>query len=181
MKNNSSHAILKVLDKALMDDSVRRSIDAISRRVEQSLCAASEDLLAWAPVPLNLYVEKLPEAIRSSWVFVIRADSDTGAERHSNSHQFMMSYKGQGDLQVKKGDRWLSKNLVSDFDKKLGERWVSIPPGTWHRVFTGEANWTVVSFHTVPADELIEERPDVSDTDRILQRYYLGQNKKNTK
>jgi len=32
-------------------------------------------------------------------------------------------------------------------------------PGTWHQAITGEAYWTVVSFHTVPSDELVEERP----------------------
>jgi hypothetical protein len=174
MIDNSSHLILKILDSALRDESVRENIDSISERVEQRLSISSDDFLAWESVPLSLYVEKLPETIRSSWVFVIRAHANTGAERHSNSRQFMMSYRGQGDLQIMKGDQWLSNKLVSDLEKKLEKRWVSVPPGTWHRVLTGEAPWTVVSFHTVDAEGLIEERPDARDTGIIRQRYYLN-------
>ena len=181
MKNNASRNIIYVLEKALRDDFVRGKIDSISRRVEQKLSSISDDVLAWEPIPLELYTEELPGKIQSSWVFVIRADTNTGAERHSNSHQFMMSYRGQGDLQAKRGDKWHSNELVSDPELKLEQRWVSISPGTWHRVVTGNARWTVVSFHTVPADELIEERHDAGNTDIILQRYYLGKKNKHAK
>jgi hypothetical protein len=50
--------------------------------------------------------------------------------------------------------------LVSDFDAPLERRWTSIPRNVWHRpVIPKGANWVVVSFHTVPAIELVEERP----------------------
>lgn len=179
MKNKTGQSILRVLDGAVRDDAVRECIDSISRRVGEKLSATSDDLLAWESVPLSLFSVELPEIIRSSWVFVIRANSNTGAERHSNSHQFMMSYRGQGDLQVKVGDKWLSNDLVSDPDLKLEKRWVSIPPGIWHRVVSGETFWIVVSFHTVVAEALIEERPDTGETDTIHQKYYM--NRKNKK
>jgi hypothetical protein len=181
MKNNTDQIILRILDEALSDESVRASIDTIARRVDQKLSDSSDDALVWEPVPLGLYSEELPEIIRSSWVFVIRANTNTGAERHSNSHQFMMSYEGQGDIQVKRGDHWFSNRLVSVLGNTLEKRWVSIPPGIWHRVVTDESNWTVVSFHTVPADELIEERPDTSGTDAVHQRHYLSQKDKDVK
>jgi hypothetical protein len=39
-------------------------------------------------------------------------------------------------------------------------RRISIPKNVWHRPVIPEgADWLVVSFHTVPPDELIEERP----------------------
>jgi len=34
----------------------------------------------------------------------------------------------------------------------------------------GDRDWLVVSFHTVPASELIEERPDPSDPDPFRPR-----------
>jgi hypothetical protein len=33
-------------------------------------------------------------------------------------------------------------------------------------------NWTVVSFHTVPENELVEERPDPTDFRLIHQKRY---------
>jgi hypothetical protein len=56
-----------------------------------------EDVLAWEPIPLDLYKVPLPKAIHSSWVFILRANTVSGAERHPNSHQRMMSYRGTGD------------------------------------------------------------------------------------
>jgi hypothetical protein len=35
-------------------------------------------------------------------------------------------------------------------------------------------DWVVVSFHTVPAEELIEERPDSDDPGRTNRMLYLG-------
>ena len=37
-----------------------------------------------------------------------------------------------------------------------------------------EADWAVVSFHTVPAEELIEQRPDDSCEAGTRQMKYLG-------
>jgi hypothetical protein len=34
-------------------------------------------------------------------------------------------------------------------------------------------DWVVVSFHTVPAEELIEERPDAADASRMEQKRYV--------
>jgi hypothetical protein len=54
----------------------------------------------------------------------------------------------------------LSNVLVSDAGATLEWRWISIPKNVWHRpVIPKGADWLVASFHTVPPDELIEERP----------------------
>ena len=42
------------------------------------------------------------------------------------------------------------------------------------RVIDAAADWAVVSFHTVPAEELIEERPDDSREAGTRQMKYLG-------
>jgi hypothetical protein len=53
-----------------------------------------------------------------------------------------------------------SNVLVGDPAATLEQRWISIPKMVWHRpVIPKGADWLVVSFHTVSADELIEERP----------------------
>jgi hypothetical protein len=97
----------------------------------------------------------------------------------------MMSFEATGDLQTdaKSAERnvqteseieWQSNFLVSGSDAPLERRWISIPKNVWHRpVIPKGADWVVVSFHTVPAAELIEERPGAR------QVFYAGDNQSN--
>jgi hypothetical protein len=90
----------------------------------------------------------------------------------------MMSFEGSGDLQTGQPGKWQSNILVSDRDASLERRWISIPANVWHRpVIDTAADWAVVSFHTVPAEELIEERPDDSRDAGTKQMTYLGSEK----
>ena len=91
-------------------------------------------------------------------MFALRAGSTTGAERHPNSHQRVMSIIGSADLQTWNGTAWASHRLTSRSDAGVPERWLSIPPGTWHRPVVDPAqDWFVMSFHTAEAHQLIEE------------------------
>jgi hypothetical protein len=164
--------ILEVLDAIVRQESVRATIDSMVPRVEQKLAQDSKASLAWEAVPLGTYGKKLPDVIRSSWVFVLRARTSTGAERHPNSHQRMMSYKGRGDLQIWNGNEWCSNLLESGSHLEIEKKWLSIPPNVWHQAVVPETNWTVISFHTVPENELVEERTDPADSRLIRQRRY---------
>jgi hypothetical protein len=116
----------------------------------------------------------LPPFIRSSWVFILRAGATTGAERHPNSHQRVMSFRGKGDLQTGGEGKWQSHHLNSNRDEDMEQRWLSIPTNVWHQADVSDVDWVVVSFHTVPAEELIEERPDKTDASRTQQRKYVA-------
>jgi hypothetical protein len=165
---------LESLDAVLRSDNVREKIRPIIERVRAELARKKEALMAWEPIPLTVFDRALPSEIRSAWVFVLRAGADTGAERHPNSHQRMMSFEGSGDLQTGELGNWQSNVLVSEPDAPLERRWISIPANVWHRpVIDASADWAVVSFHTVPAEELIEERPDDSRKARTRQMKYL--------
>ena len=166
---------LEVLDRALRSESVREHIRSIVVRVREQLARRKDALMSWEPFPLDVLATTLPPEIRSAWVFVLRAGADTGAERHPNSHQRMMSFEGSGDLQTGEHGKWQSNVLVSDPGSPLERRWISIPMDVWHRpVIDAETDWAVVSFHTVPAEELIEERPDDSREAGTRQMKYLG-------
>ena len=168
--------ILEALNAIVKSDKVRAQILPIVERVRADLSQKPQAVMAWEPISLTTYGDGLPAEIRSSWVFVLRAGANTGAERHPNSHQRMMSFDGSGDLQVGEPGLWQS-NLLSDANATLERRWVSIPPDVWHRpVVPQEADWVVVSFHTVPADELIEERPDAGGAGTKQMRY-LGRSR----
>ena len=166
--------ILEALDAAVRSEAMAAPIDDIVSWVEQELQRRTDDVLAWKPIPLELYGSPLPATIRSSWVFILRANMNTGAERHPNSHQRMISYRGAGDFQTRTEGPWCSHYLRSDPAAPLEQRWISIPPNVWHQGVVPGANWVVVSFHTVRDDELIEERPDAELNNASRRRKYVG-------
>jgi hypothetical protein len=175
--------ILQTLDEIVRSEPVRTKLEPIVKRVHAELARKATALMTWEPVPLEFFGADLPALLRSAWIFVLRDGADTGAERHPNSHQRMMTFAGTGDMQIdvklarnevnsESEISWQSNVLVSDPRAPLEGRWISIPPNVWHRpVVAIGADWIVVSFHTVPATELIEERPGAK---RIL---YEGQRK----
>lgn len=167
---------LEALDTVLQPERVRDQIRSFVVRVRDQLARKKNALMSWEPFPLDVLASRLPPEIRSAWVFVLRAGADTGAERHPNSHQRMMSFEGSGDLQTGEPGKWQSNVLISDPKAPLGRRWISIPTNVWHRpVINAESDWAVVSFHTVLADQLIEERPDDSGEASTRQKKYLGE------
>jgi hypothetical protein len=166
--------ILVQLEESLSRSSVRTCIDPIVERVALKLARDPSALMAWEPIPLTVYDGGLPAMIRSSWVFILRAGATTGAERHPNSHQRVTAYRGFGEFQVWANDQWCSVPLVTNPDGPIESRWASIPAETWHQVVVPEVDWVVVSFHTVPDDELIEERPDPDDASLTRKKTYWG-------
>ncbi|MDE0107439.1 MAG: hypothetical protein OXJ37_00655 [Bryobacterales bacterium] len=170
-------AILEVLDALVGQSAVRQELDRIGSRLEERLEADRSSLLVWEPVDLSLYGRPVPDGIRSSWVFVLRAKTGSGAERHPNSIQRVMSFRGSADLQTQVGEQpgetWASNQLVSQPDAPLEDRWLSIPRGVWHQGVMAGENWVVVSFHTALAQDLIEERP-ASQRGETLQRTYIA-------
>ena len=185
-------SLLEILDTIVGSEEIRAQIYPIVERVRTELARNKKAQMTWEPIPLTIYGGALPSGIRSSWVFVLRAGATTGAERHPNSHQRMMSFEGAGDLQVRARHgtspsirrtgladgsevQWQSNFLMSDSDVPLERRWISIPRNVWHQVVVPEGpDWVVVSFHTAPPEELIEERPDSDDPGGTKQMRYLG-------
>jgi hypothetical protein len=170
-------SILDSLDRVLAAEDVRSMLDPVVRRVRGLLADRDEAVMEWEPIPLSAFATSLPPQIRSAWIFILRGGANTGPERHPNSHQRMMSFIGSGDLQTREGadQSWTSNILVSDKSKPLEQRWMSIPRNVWHQpVIPPGEDWVVVSFHTVPAEELIEERPAVSGDMGMRQMRYVN-------
>lgn len=182
---DNERTLLQQLDKIVHSDRVRSEILPIVERVREDLARKPDALMAWEPVAVEMFGNELPPVIQSGWVFILRAGTDTGAERHPNSHQRMMTFAGTGDMKIDATGRpndveseseiaWHSHILVSDANAALERRWISIAKNIWHRpVIPNNSDWVVVSFHTVTADELIEERPGAK------QMLYETQRKRN--
>jgi len=177
---------LQALDAVVRSDEARAKINPVVDRVCAALAQKPEAVMTWEPIPLETFGQKLPPEVRSGWVFVLRAGADTGAERHPNSHQRMMTLHGTGDMRVRALhdesstgralSAWQSNVLVSEPSAPLERRWISIPPNAWHRPVVGkDADWVVVSFHTVPAEELIEEKLDEAEGELRQKKYVEGE------
>jgi len=150
--------ILQELDRAVHTPRAAAFLASLANDLEAMLVEAPATRIAWRTVPLCAY-ENLPDGIASSWVFALRADCSTGAERHPNSIQRVMSYRGTADMQLWNGKTWESHHMASGADKAFDTRWLSIPVNVWHKPVMSGENWVVVSFHTAADDALIEERP----------------------
>ena len=165
-------SVLKRLEELVRQGEAAATIEAIAARVERRLANDAAAPLAWECVPLETYTAEMPPGIASSWVFVLRARTATGAERHPNSRQRVMSFRGCGDLQVMVDGAWRSNPLASELGEPLERRWLSIPANAWHQAVVPASNWTVVSFHTARPDELIAERPEPGNPAATRQRTY---------
>src|SRR5438477_13018258 len=93
-------ARLEKLDTIVRSDELCARINPVVDRVCAALAQKPEAVMTWEPIPLEIFGQKLPPEIRSGWIFVLRAGADTGAERHPNSHQRMMTLHGAGDMRV---------------------------------------------------------------------------------
>jgi len=137
-------SLLEALDAIVGSEEIHVQIYPIVERVRTELARNENAQMTWEPIPLTIYGGALPSGICSSWVFVLRGGATTGAERHPNSHQRMMSFEATGDLQVRAGladageKEWQSNLLVSEPGAPLERRWISIPPNVWHQVVVPE-------------------------------------------
>jgi hypothetical protein len=155
---NSEREIIESLDRAIRAPRAAALLSDLTADVSAGLMRNPAARLAWRSVPLDIY-DRLPDGIASSWVFVLRAGCSSGAERHPNSIQRVMSYQGQADMRTWDGARWVSNLLCSDAEQDLKKRWLSIPVNVWHRPVMGDVDWVVVSFHTASDTALLEELP----------------------
>src|SRR5437773_11147316 len=130
-------SLLETLDAVLRSEQVRAPILPIIERVRADLAGKPDALMAWEPILLETLGE-LPSVIQSAWVFILRAGTDTGAERHPNSHQRMVSFAGTGDMKIdamgtpddvetESEIAWRSHVLVSDPSAPCEKRSISIP------------------------------------------------------
>ena len=166
--------LLAELDAAVLGLVMDKPLHDTAARVVAELDLHPERGMAWEAVPLRRFPYPLPACIASCWIFALRKGCTSGAERHPRSHQRMMSFLGSGVFQTRTDRDWRSHPMTSDHNGPLRARWISIPPRVWHQGIVGDdEHWVVVSFHTVPAHELVEERPeDEEEGHGVRRRHY---------
>ena len=128
---------------------------------------------AWQPLSADSLDLKLPDEIASAWLFALRGGGKFPSERHPNSWQRSIALEGQAVFEVYENGAWQARPL-DGASKTAGERTISIPPNMWHRIAIGPATFVSLSFHTVPAAELIEETCAGDDFSQTHRRLYQG-------
>lgn len=160
------------LSRELSVPSARDVLAPVLARVESALAAHPDQRQAWEPMELSSLPFEAPVGVRSCWVFVLRAGAKFGPERHPNSHQRTVALSGAALFEVLDGETWSQWPVRATADEPGAVSAISILPGTWHRIRVGPRNCVCVSFHTVPAVELIEETPVGDDLSVTKQRLY---------
>jgi quercetin dioxygenase-like cupin family protein len=162
-----SDPVLSALDVASRTPVFAPRAAALVQKLRRQLDESPDVPMTWEPVPLAAFDGALPPEIRSCWVFVLRPGTELPAERHSNSHQRSLSLEGAGRFELRERGSWVSYSI----DRGV---WASAPTGEWHRWFAGSEPLALLSFHTVLAEDLLEEhpaRPDDYDGPSAGRRY----------
>ncbi len=98
------------------------------------------------------------DATFSLWVFAFASHGESDKHRHSNSTQITCTWRGQGRLQI--GDMENLQEIVLPLqlpERDPKQNWTVIPPKVFHHAQAEANGWAVVSFQTVPAEELQNE------------------------
>lgn len=151
--------VIADLDAAARAPGLATHAEEVITRLERRLDHAPDAPMTWEEVPLVAFGRPLAPEIASCWIFVLRPGTELPAERHSNSHQRSLSLKGTGRFELRDGGQWVSYSIAEGV-------WASAPTGMWHRWFAGPEPLALLSFHTVRAEDLLEEhaaRPEDYD------------------
>jgi hypothetical protein len=147
------HLILKLVNAA----PVQKSFATATLQAKAALTADPSKLAASIALPLELFGPDLPVALQSCRLSVMRAKTAYHIEKHPNATQYVLSLEHGGTIRVKTSAGWVTSNLSSLPSDPLSARWHTVPADTWHQPCPGENDWTVVAFHTAPANELKDE------------------------
>jgi hypothetical protein len=149
-------ASLRRLNVCAFAPDALRYLESIAYLLRHSLAESHALTSAHAVIPLETYAGPLPGDVKSSWIFVLRKHTAFEPERHPNSIQRMFALSGPGIMETWHDGAWRQNVLVTG----AGQGGLSIPAFAWHRPGKLACDWAVVSFHTVPAQELVEQLGD---------------------
>jgi quercetin dioxygenase-like cupin family protein len=145
-------ATLRALD-TLIEGELRPQI-AEAVDVARRMSATSREPFGWRFIDLG--ARNLPDGIRSAAVFVLPAGTTPPAHHHPNSIQHMRVLAGRAVVTLR------SRESTAQHDPGRygvgGERpWLVIPRGVVHQLkVLPEGELVVLSFHTVPEEDLLE-------------------------
>jgi oxalate decarboxylase/phosphoglucose isomerase-like protein (cupin superfamily) len=145
-------ATLSALDR-LIEGELRPQV-AEAVEVARRMLATSREPFGWRFIDLG--TRRLPDGIRSGAVFVLPAGTAPPGHHHPNSIQHMRVLAGQAVVTLRSTDGTAQPDPVRH---RVGRErpWLVIPRGVVHQIeVLPEGELVVLSFHTVPEEDLLE-------------------------
>ena len=155
---------------------VRAVLDAAFVELTAELRDRPDPPHATCVIPVGLFVDDVPgesapgpdggDQVRLCRAFLLRRGARMATpERHRNSVQRLVSYRGRGWIHqgvVGGGSLDLRPRAIcspgAGMGEGLGRFWDIVPPGVWHFPEAGgEEDWATVTFHSAAEDEIIDE------------------------
>lgn len=127
----------------------------VDRAVEaaREMLASSFEPFGWNFIDLG--EGDVPDGIRSAGVFVLPAGTSPPSHSHPNSAQHMRVLAGRAFVSLSSSDHPGRQDVR--FSVGSQHPWIVIPEGVIHEIEVAEdGELVVLSFHTVPQEELLE-------------------------
>jgi hypothetical protein len=163
--------IMTELDALVREHQRAGRFNLILTQLFDTLQRSPELPQAWQPLPNEFFNRKLPGGVESGWIFALRGGGKFPNERHPNSWQRSIAIRGVALFETYENDGWV-KRPISGAGETVAQRSVSIPENVWHRIAIGPETFVSLSFHTVPANDLIEETCVGDDFSKTSRRLY---------
>jgi quercetin dioxygenase-like cupin family protein len=145
-------ATLSALDR-LIEGELRPQV-AEAVEVARRMLATSPEPFGWRFIDLG--ARNLPNGIRSGAVFVLPAGTTPPGHHHPNSIQHMRVLAGQAVVTLRSAERTAQHDPVR-YGVGKERPWLIIPRGVVHQLeVLPEGELVVLSFHTVPEEDLLE-------------------------
>jgi len=147
MQETDLSKLSSLVNKILKNRDVLNIIDGLKGQLLES-----DEPFIWATLPHQLIGEEFPTGIHSAWIFILRPNYHTSSHYHPNSTQHTAVIEGTGRAKI--GNQEIKLQVFNPHD--IQPIWYVIGKNVPHEFMTGESPVVVISFHTCPAEELVE-------------------------
>ena len=170
--NDSLPLLRRLHRRVFVDPEVRAVLDAGFVQLAVELGTRPEPPHATCTIPIKLFASPSHAAgadqdqVRLCRLFLLRRGARMAVpERHTNSVQRLVSYRGRGWIHqgVPGGPpvNLRARAIRSPQDSAdLACHWDIVPAGVWHYPEAdGGEDWATVTFHSAAEDEIVDEAP----------------------
>jgi len=144
---------LQQLNEAAARIIAQLNTHALIRALKEEIKQTPEPFV-WATLDLPTISERLPNSIKSCWIFVLKKDTPSGCHYHPNSIQHMVMIEGDGTAKI--GSLTSEMKRFDIGNSSSPDVWCVIDEGVPHEFFPRRSDMVVISFHTCAATELEE-------------------------
>ena len=155
MKSLQEKSILEKLDGLLKKEGIVSLITPIINEIKKEL-EQKKVVSITKNIPVKSFGNELPTSINLCRLFILKANTKSTVERHTNSYQRTYTLHGKGNTKIFENNVWESTVRKSS-GSSIEDRWLSVPENTWHQPISFSDDWITITFHTASESEIIDE------------------------